>query len=83
MAIKSASAGNGVTNDAFVGESPNPEELDIKYDAVNGGGGGGKLNLKWSIWKNIVVISVAFMILFTSFQSMASLQSSINKAIFL
>ena len=31
------------------------------------------------IMKNIVVISFAFMLLFTAFQSMASLQSSINK----
>ena len=31
------------------------------------------------IMKNVVVISVAFMIQFTAFQSMAALQSSINK----
>ena len=31
------------------------------------------------IMKNIIVISFAFMLLFTAFQSMASLQSSINK----
>ncbi len=29
--------------------------------------------------KNVVVMSVAFMILFTAFQSMSALQSSINK----
>ena len=34
---------------------------------------------KRSIYKNVGIISVAFMILFTAFQSMASLQSSINK----
>ena len=31
------------------------------------------------IMKNVVIISFAFMLLFTAFQSMASLQSSINK----
>ena len=36
--------------------------------------------LKRKIWKNVLLISMAFMVLFTSFQSMASLQSSINKA---
>ncbi len=33
-----------------------------------------------SLMKNVVVISVAFMIQFTAFQSMSALQSSINKA---
>ena len=36
--------------------------------------------LKRKILKNVLLISMAFMVLFTSFQSMASLQSSINKA---
>ena len=36
--------------------------------------------LKRSIVKNVILIAVAFMVLFTSFQSMASLQSSINQA---
>jgi hypothetical protein len=36
---------------------------------------------KRMILKNIIVISFAFMLLFTAFQSMASLQSSINKVI--
>ncbi len=31
------------------------------------------------ITKNVVLISIAFMVLFTSYNSMASLQSSINK----
>ena len=35
---------------------------------------------KFSLMKNVVVISVAFMIQFTAFQSMSALQSSINKA---
>ncbi len=34
---------------------------------------------KRGIMKNVVVISFAFMLLFTAFQSMANLQSSINK----
>ena len=31
------------------------------------------------IMKNVVVVSAAFMVQFTAFQSMAALQSSINK----
>lgn len=38
---------------------------------------------KRGIIKNVVVISFAFMLLFTAFQSMANLQSSINKVIIL
>lgn len=34
---------------------------------------------KRGILKNVVIISFAFMLLFTAFQSMANLQSSINK----
>lgn len=34
---------------------------------------------KFLIMKNVVVISISFMLLFTAFQSMAALQSSINK----
>ena len=34
---------------------------------------------KWGVMKNVVCISIAFMVLFTSYQSMASLQSSINQ----
>lgn len=34
---------------------------------------------KIRILKNVVIISIAFMFLFTSFNSMANLQSSINK----
>ncbi|XP_042205187.1 UNC93-like protein isoform X3 [Homarus americanus] len=34
---------------------------------------------KFRILKNVVIISIAFMFLFTSFNSMANLQSSINK----
>ena len=34
---------------------------------------------KRAIMKNVILISFAFMLLFTSYQSMASLQSSINK----
>merc|ERR1711936_1566305 len=34
---------------------------------------------KWRIMKNVVVISFAFLLLFTAFQSMSALQSSINK----
>ena len=35
--------------------------------------------LKRGIIKNVVIISFAFMLLFTAFQSMANLQSSLNK----
>ena len=34
---------------------------------------------KRRMMKNVIAISFAFMLLFTAFQSMASLQSSINK----
>ena len=34
---------------------------------------------KRSIMKNVIVISFAFLLLFTAFQSMSALQSSINK----
>ena len=35
--------------------------------------------VRFGIIKNVVVISIAFMLLFTAFQSMAALQSSLNK----
>ena len=38
-----------------------------------------KKSLKRGIMKNVVIISFAFMLLFTAFQSMANLQSSLNK----
>ena len=41
----------------------------------------GDKKLKRTIMKNVILIAIAFMVLFTSFQSMASLQSSINQAI--
>ena len=37
-------------------------------------------DLKKKIFKNLLLISVAFMVLFTSYESIAKLQSSINKA---
>ena len=43
----------------------------------------GDKKLKRTIMKNVILIAIAFMVLFTSFQSMASLQSSINQAIYL
>ena len=64
------------TNQAFDYHEPFPvvekksEELNEKIN----------FNLKWKILKNVLLISIAFMVLFTSFQSMSSLQSSINKA---
>ena len=36
-------------------------------------------SMKRGIYKNLLTISIAFMLLFTAFESMASLQSSINK----
>ena len=38
-----------------------------------------KSSAKRGIMKNVVVISFSFMLLFTAFQSIANLQSSINK----
>ena len=64
------------TNQAFDNNEPFPvaekksEELNEHINS----------NLKWKILKNVLLISIAFMVLFTSFQSMSSLQSSINKA---
>ena len=37
-------------------------------------------DLKKKIFKNLLLISVAFMVLFTSYESISKLQSSINKA---
>ena len=39
----------------------------------------GRMNEKHSIIKNLLVICLSFMLLFTAFQSMSALQSSINK----
>ena len=38
-----------------------------------------KKNMKFGIMKNVIIISIAFMLLFTAFQSMAQLQSSLNE----
>lgn len=38
-----------------------------------------KRRVKRGIMKNVVIISFSFMLLFTAFQSMANLQSSLNK----
>ena len=38
-----------------------------------------KKTMKFGIMKNVIIISIAFMLLFTAFQSMAQLQSSLNE----
>ena len=65
-------------------------EPDQNYNSKSNGGDGEvgrRHNLsddevrseKRRMMKNVICISFAFMLLFTAFQSMASLQSSINK----
>ena len=84
-------AGGDYNNGAYVNDGGG---TDQNYN-VNGKGNSGKewsggkqltaeqiKKEQWSIMKNVCVISFAFMLLFTAFQSMANLQSSINKVIF-
>lgn len=60
-------------NPAFVKDSASSGETanDLQNKRPN-------LN-KRRILKNVILLSVAFMVLFTSYQSMATLQSSINQ----
>jgi hypothetical protein len=55
------------------------EEKNNNEEIENGQNEKERKHEKKMILKNIVIISFAFMLLFTAFQSMASLQSSINK----
>lgn len=67
------------------------DHKDQNYNVKGAGGGGGSSfhpsqltdeevrREKFRIMKNVILISVSFLLLFTAFQSMANLQSSINK----
>ena len=69
----------GHFNEAFEHE-PSSNNLEKKVEASESQGQRQNSDLKWKILKNVLLISVAFMVLFTSYQSMSTLQSSINKA---
>ena len=69
----------GHFNEAFEHE-PSSNNLEKKVEASESQGQQQNSDLKWKILKNVLLISVAFMVLFTSYQSMSTLQSSINKA---
>lgn len=55
-----------------------PLQSDDSLNKKASGGVDGKMT-KFQILKNLVVVSVGFMFLFTSFQSLTNLQSSLNK----
>lgn len=77
----------GVSNPAFEGDvsqSKQSKNEAVKYDHEKGESAspGNTLTVeqeKIAILKNVIIISVAFMFLFTSYNSMSFLQSSINK----
>ena len=76
---------SGNVNNGFSGSecdmvSPSKDPLNTDPTKPNSFVEGDK-KLKRTIMKNVILIAIAFMVLFTSFQSMASLQSSINQAI--
>ena len=62
----------GVNNNNVSDVSSSGSEVDPESRKIN-------QREERMIMKNIIVISFAFMLLFTAYQSMASLQSSINK----
>ena len=64
-------------------ESKAKMRISTSSDSQNNNTGMSVKYEKRMILKNIIVISFAFMLLFTAFQSMASLQSSINKVIYI
>ncbi|XP_069691527.1 UNC93-like protein [Periplaneta americana] len=59
--------------------APNPENVK-EVEAGKSGKIHFKPSEKWRIMKNIVVISLAFMVHFTAFQGAGNLQSSVNAA---
>ena len=77
---------SGYTNDGYSGgEQHGADPKDQNYNTKDNGnkewagnGNGGEIN-RTRVFRNVIAISVAFMLLFTAFQSMANLQSSINK----
>ena len=65
----------GQVNQAYDGDHKGQQTFEVEDPRV-------QKPKKWEVMKNVVCISIAFMVLFTSYQSMASLQSSINQASF-
>ena len=69
--------GNQVKNRKLsIGEKLERSSTKTRFANLNEGE---KKIAKRRILKNVVIISFSFMLLFTAFQSMANLQSSINK----
>ena len=56
-----------------------PSSIQLKKNDFDNDVTTANTRLHRTILKNIILISITFMVLFTSFQSMASLQSSINQ----
>ena len=69
----------GHYNKAFEVE-PSVNNFEMKVQNLPSQGQHQDRDLKKKILKNLLLISVAFMVLFTSYESIAKLQSSINKA---
>ena len=59
-------------------EKPDPMELEDAQGRVHTSFGKFERRERWKILKNVIAISFAFMCLFTSFQGISNLQSSIN-----
>ena len=78
--MKMAKANEGGHCNAAFEHEPSSNNLEKKLEASESQGQHQNRDLKWKILKNVLLISVAFMVLFTSYQSMSTLQSSINKA---
>ncbi|XP_069949138.1 UNC93-like protein [Cherax quadricarinatus] len=77
---------SGVDNPAFTDKEDDQHSRNVKKETVGEADKTSGKDLtsaekqeKFLIMKNIVVISIAFSLLFTSFNSMSNLQSSINK----
>ena len=70
----------GHYNEAFEIE-PSLNNFEVKvHNSPSQGQHKDLRDLKKKILKNLLLISVAFMVLFTSYESISKLQSSINKA---
>ena len=59
---------------------PSTNNFEKEVETLQSQGQHQDRDLKWKILKNLLLISVAFMVLFTSYESISKLQSSINKA---
>lgn len=75
--------GKASTDTALQMKLPKLEAPVISYETDPGALTLGPEDIKQAkrrIIKNVLIVSFAFMLLFTAFQSMSALQSSINKA---